>query len=880
MGRKRKFVEDGDYEVSEPTAATSTSTALNQATKGTKASRSQPKPIQPTEKAKRTGKAINNTLVEEKRLARIRTHCPKAILERVDRVKTQRFYMIDREKIGSFTRERFKVLGSTGNVYTVTITNLPTCDCPDFLKGNHCKHILFVYLKVLNVKESSNLFYQKALLDSELLAIFTEAPAAPNSVANSRVLTAYANAVGKPGPSGSVADASEMRRNVDGEDCPVCYEEMKGKTASELDSIVFCDTCKNGLHADCFRMWSMRTPVTCVYCRAAWPTSGTSNDPTVSSDASILPEQSIMNDEDTMMTISEDREIGSKDEEDVSTVSISHLSHKLQHLASLDPFLLFSEVKRLAKLPSFNLKREIEAEPRAIINRLPPELLADIFLICQQLEGNDEYTAPTSQLVMASVCRSWRELALSTNLLWRTITISDYLTYEQSRLWLQRSGTALLRITMQWIEEESDLEGPRWTTESWHNVFQFLKPEIHRVKSFLLAVDDYAIMYEALKCLEIASAPELKRLELCHHDEKTDIFSEDGKYREHVRLFTGEDGIQPPPSLSYARMWGVHVDWSSSMFSNLQGLVLAYHSEDVLPSTVDFFGMLSMSAERLKELTIEASGPKGDSIEGWPPESITYPQLQTLKLAFLSPIQVQNGLLITDAPNLEKLHLDMDADSFDEDWNRIIEILCTGGYLSTTSPRFNNRKRGQPLFPKIRSLVISSLPVDSLQAMLLFYFHPGIEEVTMNFNYLDEEYIAALMSPMDFLSPATRIPKWVPQSTRDIIKRAKETDLPIILLPKLKVLRTYDLDGGDIRSFVEARINAGVPLRAVYFSDGSRVKRADRVWLEANLESFEEFEDTDDEEVEEEEVEETDAEDFVTDDDDEDGGNDETDSSE
>ncbi|KAG8753300.1 hypothetical protein FRC14_006180 [Serendipita sp. 396] len=144
MGRKRKFVEDGDYEVSEPTAATSTSTALNQATKGTKASRSQPKPIQPTEKAKRTGKAINDTLVEEKRLARIRTHCPKAILERVDRVKTQRFYMIDREKIGSFTRERFKVLGSTGNVYTVTITNLPTCDVSDQKYGKYHLTAYFV----------------------------------------------------------------------------------------------------------------------------------------------------------------------------------------------------------------------------------------------------------------------------------------------------------------------------------------------------------------------------------------------------------------------------------------------------------------------------------------------------------------------------------------------------------------------------------------------------------------------------------------------------------------------------------------------------------------------------------------------------------------
>lgn len=39
----------------------------------------------------------------------------------------------------------FAVLGSTGNVYTVTITTQPSCSCPDFQKrGDPCKHLLFV----------------------------------------------------------------------------------------------------------------------------------------------------------------------------------------------------------------------------------------------------------------------------------------------------------------------------------------------------------------------------------------------------------------------------------------------------------------------------------------------------------------------------------------------------------------------------------------------------------------------------------------------------------------------------------------------------------------------------------------------------------------
>jgi len=69
--------------------------------------------------------------------------------------------MIERERLEGELKEAFKVLGSTGNVYTVTISHVPSCDCPDALKGNHCKHILFIFLKVLGVPESSGHYYQK-----------------------------------------------------------------------------------------------------------------------------------------------------------------------------------------------------------------------------------------------------------------------------------------------------------------------------------------------------------------------------------------------------------------------------------------------------------------------------------------------------------------------------------------------------------------------------------------------------------------------------------------------------------------------------------------------------------------------------------------------
>ncbi|KAJ7067074.1 hypothetical protein C8F01DRAFT_1120168, partial [Mycena amicta] len=198
----------------------------------------------------------------EKRQARFKPSCPQNIRDRVDRVMAQRFFMVDRERVGDELKEEFKVLGSTGNIYTVTIQHVPSCDCPDARKGNHCKHIV-----LLQVPQSSGNWYQKALLTSELQEIFTNAPMAPNAVANPRVRAAYAEKVGKPLASQRSAFPGEE------DDCPICYDAMHEVAEKKL---VFCETCGNAVHSECFGQWqntsrSQGKPLTCIYCRASWP---------------------------------------------------------------------------------------------------------------------------------------------------------------------------------------------------------------------------------------------------------------------------------------------------------------------------------------------------------------------------------------------------------------------------------------------------------------------------------------------------------------------------------------------------------------------------------------------------------------------------------
>ncbi|KAF7375337.1 hypothetical protein MSAN_00420800 [Mycena sanguinolenta] len=193
----------------------------------------------------------------EKRLAMFKKKCPQNIMDRVERVMTQRFFMVDRQRIEGELKEEFKVLGSTGNIYTVTIQHKPSCDCPDAQKGNHCKHIVR-YSSISKVGFSS----------------VDRSP--PNAVANPRIREAYARATGKSQAPTTPEASSGPKKRIPGEedDCPICYDNMHNVAEA---SLTFCEECGNAVHGECFAQWKQTsartgTKLTCIYCRAAWPT--------------------------------------------------------------------------------------------------------------------------------------------------------------------------------------------------------------------------------------------------------------------------------------------------------------------------------------------------------------------------------------------------------------------------------------------------------------------------------------------------------------------------------------------------------------------------------------------------------------------------------
>src|SRR5262245_57494647 len=68
--------------------------------------------------------------------------------------------------------------------------------------------------------------FTRALLTSELVSVFSQAPRAPNSVTNPRVREAFLRATGQLAESSTAAANSKKRIPGEEDSCPICYDTM------------------------------------------------------------------------------------------------------------------------------------------------------------------------------------------------------------------------------------------------------------------------------------------------------------------------------------------------------------------------------------------------------------------------------------------------------------------------------------------------------------------------------------------------------------------------------------------------------------------------------------------------------------------------------
>ncbi|GMI30336.1 hypothetical protein TrCOL_g3396 [Triparma columacea] len=148
------------------------------------------------------------------------------------------------------------MLGSTGNVYEISISTTPSCTCPDYLKGNApCKHIIYVLCKALGLTRDDPRIWQKALLEVELEDVLNS-KVRKTAMASKSVIDAVS------GKTASGRDCEKASPDTSG-DCAICFDSLGS------EKVETCLTCKGCIHAECMKKWLARNP-TCPYCRSPW----------------------------------------------------------------------------------------------------------------------------------------------------------------------------------------------------------------------------------------------------------------------------------------------------------------------------------------------------------------------------------------------------------------------------------------------------------------------------------------------------------------------------------------------------------------------------------------------------------------------------------
>ncbi|KAI9489567.1 hypothetical protein BDB00DRAFT_842540 [Zychaea mexicana] len=186
---------------------------------------------------------------------------------RLYRMETQKMLVVQRTVV-SARKQTFDVLGSTGNIYTVTIGPDLSCACHDFrYRRTHCKHILLVLIKVFHVNSSSPACQSMHLSSADLEEVFQNCTPDASVIASEQLQSLLESEL--YGKKPQKEDVGVQQRPLSTSDCPVCFEEF---TEQERDKITYCRSCGNNIHKACFEAWSStgRSKTTCVYCRAEW----------------------------------------------------------------------------------------------------------------------------------------------------------------------------------------------------------------------------------------------------------------------------------------------------------------------------------------------------------------------------------------------------------------------------------------------------------------------------------------------------------------------------------------------------------------------------------------------------------------------------------
>lgn len=171
---------------------------------------------------------------------------------------TQKIFLIETLPVKDKSVREYVVMGTSKNVYTVTVQNKPTCTCPDYKqRQGRCKHIYFVMMKIMKVKDPDTEEYS----NDEVKKMFKRIPTITDTLCvDSNIKKKYEIYKNKDPKDNKVEEKSKDDL------CPICLDELENG-----EKLTCCKYgCGKYVHEKCFSMWSSRGGEICIFCRSSW----------------------------------------------------------------------------------------------------------------------------------------------------------------------------------------------------------------------------------------------------------------------------------------------------------------------------------------------------------------------------------------------------------------------------------------------------------------------------------------------------------------------------------------------------------------------------------------------------------------------------------
>lgn len=180
---------------------------------------------------------------------------------RKERAFKQQIFLLSMDPITKEYERIFKVVGTTGNIYTVEINGNPKCSCPDCcLNGNICKHIYFILLRVMKMNENVKSTYNM----EQLTNMFNNIPKfiTDNVIYNEKAKVEFEKII-----NSNTIHTKQVEQKLD-DVCPICLENIDDNKDTD-----FCKYgCGKSVHKFCFDIWRSNhdNALRCLFCRHEW----------------------------------------------------------------------------------------------------------------------------------------------------------------------------------------------------------------------------------------------------------------------------------------------------------------------------------------------------------------------------------------------------------------------------------------------------------------------------------------------------------------------------------------------------------------------------------------------------------------------------------